>query len=85
MKIRITKLNFNEENSFAEFNMILNESLNTYEAIMARRKNASKLNACIGGWRISALYIGVSDGPLPFADIAALMSLAICISNCHDS
>ena len=49
MKIGITKLNFNEENSFAEFNMILNESLNTYEAIMARRKNASKLNACIGG------------------------------------
>ena len=77
--------NFNEENSFAEFSMMLNESLNTYEPIIVKRKNKSKLNACVGSCGISPFYIGVSDGPAPFADIAALVYLGICISQCHDS
>ena len=34
---------------------------------------------------IAALYLGVSDGPLPLADIAALILFGLCISDYHDS
>ena len=59
-----------------------------YEPVYTKKekeKNRSKLNSCVAACAISGLYLGVSDGPLPFTDIAGLIWTGLCIQDCHDS
>ncbi|MBL6663099.1 MAG: hypothetical protein ISP71_03245 [Flavobacteriales bacterium] len=77
---------FKEIESFADFKMVYKEEEAIYEPVYLKKKNKkSKVNACIAGCAISGLYMGVADGPLPLADIAALIWMGLCIQNCHDS
>tara|TARA_Y100000385_G_scaffold235546_1_gene249393 strand:- start:120 stop:731 length:612 start_codon:yes stop_codon:yes gene_type:complete len=77
---------FKETKPFVEFDMVLNEREAVYEPVYTKKeKNSSKLNSCVASCAISGLYLGVSDGPLPFADIAALIWMGLCIQGCHDS
>ncbi len=78
--------NFKEEKPFAECKMVFNERLAIYEPVYLKKENSqSKLNTCIAGCAISGFYMGVADGPLPFADIAALIWLGLCIQDCDDT
>ena len=75
---------FKETKPFVEFDMVLNEREAVYEPVYLKKENG-KMAACAGACAISGFAIGLSDGPLPIADILGLIQMAICLQACHDT
>lgn len=83
-KKEIQLFKFNGKTPFIKYDMVLNEQTQLYEPQLPKNisQKSQDIYACVAACAISAAYMGLADGPLPFADVAALVYLGLCIGEC---
>ena len=84
-KNEITLKNLSDNRIISTTKMKFNLKTNLYEPLNSVNYQTKNREACIAACALSAFYMGLSDGPLPYADVAALIYLGLCIGECHEN